>query len=171
MVTGPLDLTLLNTVEPSAYSAALTQLFEGAPRFLSHLAAGRPDPDWPSLFARARAIAQAMPEDEQIELINAHPRLGASPGAVSALSFREQGYDREASAEARETAELERLNAAYEARFGFRYCVYVAGRSRAALLPEMAASLEANRDVEMRRAVDAVVDIAAARWSTIGGTG
>lgn len=170
-MTEPLDLALLNEAEPSAYAAALAPLFEGAPRFLSRLAAGRPDPDWPSLFARARAIEQAMPEDEQIELINAHPRLGASPWAVSAHSFREQGYDREAQAEARETTELERLNAAYEARFGFRYCVYVAGRSRAALMPEMAASSEATRDVEMRRALDAVVDIAVARWSTIGGPG
>jgi len=34
-----------------------------------------------------------MPEDEQIELIDAHPRLGAPPASVSALSHREQGYD------------------------------------------------------------------------------
>ena len=176
MVTGPLDLTLLNSAEPAVYSAALAPLFEGAPRFLSHLAAGRPDPDWPSLFIRARTIAHAMSEDERIELINAHPRLGAAPETVSSLSFREQGYDREPQAGARESAELDartvaaeldRLNAAYEARFGFRYCVYVAGRSRAALLPEVAASLEADREPEMRRALDAVIDIAAARWSII----
>ncbi|MEO8462426.1 MAG: 2-oxo-4-hydroxy-4-carboxy-5-ureidoimidazoline decarboxylase [Chloroflexota bacterium] len=171
-MTGPLDLTLLNAAEPSAYSATLAPLFEGAPRFLSHLAAGRPDPDWPSLFIRARTIAHAMSEVERIELINAHPRLGAPPEAVSSLSFREQGYDREPPAGARTVAaELDRLNAAYEARFGFRYCVYVAGRSRAALLPEMAASLEADREPEMRRALDAVIDIAAARWSIMSGPG
>ena len=48
-----------------------------------------------------------MPEAEQCELIDAHPRLGAPPGSVSALSFREQGYDREdadAAAEAERTA-------------------------------------------------------------------
>ena len=45
--------------------------------------------------------------------------------------------------------ELARLNAAYEARFGFRYCVFVAGRPRAALLPEMAAALEADRAAEI----------------------
>ena len=76
-----------------------------------------------------------MPRDEQVELIDAHPRLGAPPGAVSALSFAEQGYDRRGTRVAERTlgraAELDRLNAAYEARFGFRYCVFVAGRSRA----------------------------------------
>ena len=35
-----------------------------------------------------------------------------------------------------------RLNDAYEARFGFRYCVFVAGRPRAALLPGMEAALD-----------------------------
>ena len=88
-----------------------------------------------------------MPEPEQVELIDAHPRLGAPPGSVSPLSFREQGYDREAAdaaaeaERARVASELARLNEAYEARFGFRYCVFVAGRPRAALLPELEAAL------------------------------
>ena len=43
------------------------------------------------------------------------------------MSFREQGYDRETT---EAIAALERLNAAYEAQFGFRFCVFVAGRSR-----------------------------------------
>ena len=121
-------------------------------------------------FDTARRIAHAMPLEEQIELIDAHPRLGASPGSVSALSFVEQGYDREGTERAPETtvaAELERLNDAYEARFGFRYCVFVAGRSRAALLPEMAAALEADRAAELSRALDAVVDIARDRYATM----
>ena len=49
-----------------------------------------------------------MPEDEQIELIDAHPRLGAPPASVSALSHREQGYDRDTT---EAIAELDRLNA------------------------------------------------------------
>ena len=50
------------------------------------------------LFAAARRIAHAMPEDEQVELLDAHPRLGAPPDAVSALSYVEQGYDRAGAA-------------------------------------------------------------------------
>ena len=64
-------------------------------------------------------------------------------------------------------AELDRLNDAYEARFGFRYCVFVAGRSRVALLPELVAALEADRDAELARALDAVVDIARDRYATM----
>ena len=60
--------------------------------------------------------------------------------------------------------ELERLNAAYEAKFGFRYCVFVAGRSRATLLPGFEAALHAVREAEIERALDAVVAIAADRY-------
>ena len=85
------------------------------------------------------------------------------PATVSPLSYVEQGYDRDGGV----AAELDRLNDAYEARFGFRYCVFVAGRSREALLPGFVAALEADRDAEIRRALDAVVDIARARYATL----
>jgi 2-oxo-4-hydroxy-4-carboxy-5-ureidoimidazoline decarboxylase len=162
----------------SGCRGALAPLFEGAPRFLTRLCAARPFGESGALFACARSIARAMPEAEQLELIDAHPRLGAPPASISALSFVEQGYDREAAdaaaadAEAQRAAvavELDRRNAAYEARFGFRYCVHVAGRSRAALLPGIEAALDGARGSEIARALDAVVDIAADRWRTLGG--
>ena len=173
-MTRVVPVPVLDGLDTDACIAALAPLFEGAPRFLVRLAAARPFGDEGTLLARAREIAHAMPEPEQVELIDAHPRLGAPPGSVSALSFREQGYDREAADAAAEAerarvdAELARLNAAYEARFGFRYCVFVAGRPRAALLPELAAALHAGRDAELHRALDAVVDIAGARWRAMG---
>jgi 2-oxo-4-hydroxy-4-carboxy--5-ureidoimidazoline (OHCU) decarboxylase len=140
--------------------ATLAALFEGAPHFLARLAAAWPFADDADLFTQARAIAHAMPESEQLELIDAHPRLGAPPGSVSAMSYTEQGYDRGAGTPLDVAAELDRLNDAYEARHGFRYCVFVAGRSRGALLPGMAAAIDADRDAEIHRALDAIVDIA-----------
>jgi 2-oxo-4-hydroxy-4-carboxy--5-ureidoimidazoline (OHCU) decarboxylase len=176
-VEGPPTIPELDALDAAACGAALAPLFEGAPRFLARLCADRPFGDAARLFARARAIAQEMPEPEQLELIDAHPRLGAPRESVSPLSFVEQGYDRE-SAEAAATAadreragvaaELERLNAAYEARFGFRYCVFVAGRPRAALLPAFEAALRAGRTAEIARAVEAVIDIAMDRYRKAG---
>jgi 2-oxo-4-hydroxy-4-carboxy--5-ureidoimidazoline (OHCU) decarboxylase len=152
--------------------ATVGPLFEDAPGFLYRLAAARPFGSSAAMFERAREIAQAMPAELQVELVDAHPRLGAPPASVSAMSFREQGYEREAAANlvndaARErdrvAVELDRLNHEYEARFGFRYCVFVAGRSRAELIPEMAAALTQQRDTELHRAIDAVIDIAESR--------
>jgi 2-oxo-4-hydroxy-4-carboxy--5-ureidoimidazoline (OHCU) decarboxylase len=163
------DIEVLDTAPAAAFEAAVAPLFEGAPRFFARLATARPFVSWPALFDAAREIAHAMPEQDQVELVDAHPRLGAPPASVSTLSFREQGYDEQgaanlASEAARErdrvASELDRLNRAYEAHFGFRYCVFVAGRSRSELLPEMAAALGADRESELRRALDAVIDIA-----------
>ena len=53
---------------------------------------------------------------------------------------------------------------------GFRYCVFVAGRPREALLPGMAAALDADRDSELHRALDAVVDIAVDRHAKLSVT-
>ena len=167
-----LDAAALDAMPARQFVSAVGPWFEGAPGFLYRLAAARPFASSAGLFDRARKLAHALPEALQVELVDAHPRLGAPPASVSALSFREQGYDQEAAADladeaARErdrvAAELDRLIHDYEARFGFRYCVFVAGRSRAELVPEMSAALTRERDAELQRALDAVVDIAEAR--------
>ena len=166
---------------PGAFAAAVAPLFEGARGFLGRLAMARPFGSVEAMFARAREIAHAMPLDEQLELIDAHPRLGAPPATSrrcrtsSRATTRGRrtgprgrgGRRRRRSRPRRVADELARLNAAYEARFGFRYCVFVAGRSRAALLPGLAAALEADRDAEIERALDAVIDIAQARYATL----
>ncbi len=163
--TVPPSIDVLDVVSPGIFAASMAPLFEGAPRFLGRLAMARPFGTVRELFDGARRIAHAMPEGEQIELIDAHPRLGAPPGAVSALSFKEQGYDRGPVADL--AATFDHLNGAYEARFGFRYTVFVQGRSRAALLPEFEAALAADRHAELHRALDAVIDIAADRYATL----
>ena len=153
------DPAALDLAPPRDFVAALTPLFEGAPGFLWRLAAARPFGSAEQLFRRARQVAHNMPEPLQVELLDAHPRLGAPPGSVSALSFREQGYDQEAA--------LDRLNRAYEERFGFRYCVFVAGRPRAALIPGFETALGQERDDELHRGIDAVLYIALDRASAV----
>ena len=179
---GPLQrplppMEVLDHISAGIFAATMASLFEGAPRFLGRLAVARPFGSLDVLFERARAIAHAMPIAEQLEVIDAHPRLGAPPASVSAMSFVEQGYDQDAaeraahdaeSERARVAAELDRLNTAYEARFGFRYCVFVAGRPRSELLAGLATALDADRLTEVSRAIDAVVDIAADRAAKLG---
>jgi 2-oxo-4-hydroxy-4-carboxy--5-ureidoimidazoline (OHCU) decarboxylase len=156
-----MDVAELDAMPASACIAAMAPWFEGAPRFLARLADARPFRNEATMFERADAIALTMPEAEQLELIDAHPRLGAPPPSVSEHSFREQGYDRETTAA---VAELERLNQEYEARFGFRFCVFVNGRPRPALVPVLRSALAAERDAEIRRALHDVVAIARDRF-------
>ena len=152
-----MDVARLDAMSDWEFEMAVAPWFEGAPRFLARLTEARPFGDEETLFGRAEAIALAMPMDEQIELIDAHPRLGAPPATVSASSHREQGYDRDTT---EAIAELAHLNEVYEVTHGFRFCVHVAGRSRASLVPVLAEAIHADRDAEIRRALIDIVAIA-----------
>jgi 2-oxo-4-hydroxy-4-carboxy--5-ureidoimidazoline (OHCU) decarboxylase len=158
----------LNDLPPAAFAESLRPLFERAPRFLARLAVARPFDRMRSLFRAARSIALEMPRDEQVELLDAHPRIGADPAAVSPLSYREQGYDRApAQADAETARRLHELNEAYEARFGFRFVTFVAGRARGAIIPIMEDALEAEPDRELRRGLHDVVSIAEDRLRSL----
>jgi 2-oxo-4-hydroxy-4-carboxy--5-ureidoimidazoline (OHCU) decarboxylase/GNAT superfamily N-acetyltransferase len=160
----------LDRLPPEAAAFLLATLFENAPRFLRRLADARPFGDDAGLMRAARELARGLPEDEQIELLAAHPRIGADPAAVSDLSRAEQGYDDEDGAEPGQpwlAEELEALNDAYERIFGFRFVIFVAGRPRAAIAPILEASLRDERISELRRGLDDVVYIAADRLATL----
>jgi 2-oxo-4-hydroxy-4-carboxy-5-ureidoimidazoline decarboxylase len=156
----------LNGLDDAVAAGALAPLFEGAPRFVDRLVARRPHRSYEALLDDALEVALAMPEEEQIELIDSHPRIGAAPDSVSAQSYREQGYDRDpGTADLHER--LRRLNDAYEARFGFRFVVHVAGRPRTAIAPLIAEHLEASRAEEKERALRDVIAIARDRAAVL----
>ena len=139
----------LDAMAPDAFAAAVEPLFEGAPAFVRRLADARPFETDDGLFASARAVARDMPEAEQIELLNAHPRIGADPATVSPQSRGEQGYEEDAGPDDSWIAdELTALNEAYEGLFGFRFVVFVAGRPRADIIPILEHALRADRDEE-----------------------
>ena len=122
------------------------------------------------LVDAARGVARSMPRDEQVELLNGHPRIGADPAAVSSMSFEEQGYDEPPpDDEAWVADELEALNEAYEERFGFRYVVFVAGRPRSEILALLERAVAADPDEELRRGLDDTILIAADRMRTLRG--
>ena len=155
------SLPELNALDDADLVKALEPLFEGAPRFLRRLAAARPFRSYEGLFREARAIAGVMPREEQVELLDAHPRIGADPSAVSELSYTEQGYDRApARADAEVARRLHELNDAYETTFGFRFVVFVAGRPRDEIVPLLEEALASDPDSERARGLDDVVAIA-----------
>jgi 2-oxo-4-hydroxy-4-carboxy-5-ureidoimidazoline decarboxylase len=157
----------LSALSADFFASALAPLFEGAPRLLRRLADARPFDSDEAIFDAAREVAAESPEADLIELLDAHPRIGADPGAMSEASRGEQdddAIDDEALAQ-----ELADLNATYERQFGFRYVVFVAGRPRAEIVPLMEVALRNERDAELRRGVDDAIYIAADRLRSLRG--
>ena len=132
----------------------LAELFEGRTRFVDRLAA-LDDP-----LGKAREVARTLAEDDKKEVLDAHPAIGAK--ATSARSQAEQGTDDQPEV----LAELAALNRAYEAKFGFRFVVFVNRRPRREIVPILRQRLERSREQELETGVDELVQIAVDRWRT-----
>ena len=104
------------------------------------------------LIAQMRAVLAALTEEEKVATLNAHPRIGEEPRRLSARSLKEQGAD--------QSAELRRLNAEYERRFGFRFVVFVNRRPKTEIVAVLQARLRRSREAEMEEGLRAIVDIA-----------
>jgi len=131
----------------------LAELFEGDTTLVRRLAA-REDP-----LGSAREVIAALSEDEKLEALNAHPAIGARTG-LSTRSVAEQGDD----ADPETLAELARLNAEYERRFGFRFVVFVNRRPKTEILDVLHTRIERTREQELDTAVEELVAIAEDRW-------
>jgi 2-oxo-4-hydroxy-4-carboxy--5-ureidoimidazoline (OHCU) decarboxylase len=129
-----------------ATAERLSAVFERAPGLVERLTPLVPPGTVPeAVIAAARGIIASLPEPERIAILNAHPRIGADPALLSAASRLEQG----ARADQDTLAELVRLNSEYERRFGFRFVVFVNGRSKAELVPVLRERLRGSRDEEL----------------------
>ncbi len=126
----------------------LADLFEGRTALVERLAE-RDDP-----LGSAREAIAGLTEEEKLEALNAHPAIGAR--RLSARSAAEQGED----ADPETLAELERLNRAYEERFGFRFVVFVNRRPKSEIVPILRERLGRTRQEELDSALEELVAIA-----------
>jgi 2-oxo-4-hydroxy-4-carboxy--5-ureidoimidazoline (OHCU) decarboxylase len=132
----------------------LADLFQAQSRFVEALA------EVENPLGRAREVLAALPEEERIEALAHHPRIGER--RLSGRSAAEQGEPAQEDPEV--MAELAELNAAYEERFGFRFVVFVNRRPRAELVPVLRVRLERTRAEELETGCDELVAIAVDRW-------
>ena len=123
----------------------LAALFSGRSRFVDKLAREE-DP-----LGRARDVARTLSEEEKVEALATHPRIGER-------SPEQHGKDPVV------LVELATLNQVYEEKFGFRFVVFVSGRSREELLPVLRERLQNTREEELDTGLDELVAIAEARW-------
>ena len=130
----------------------LAELFEGRTALVEKLAL-HDDP-----LGSAAAVIGELTEEEKLEALNAHPAIGAR--RLSARSAAEQGTEDDPVT----LAELERLNRAYERRFGFRFVVFVNRRPKREIVPILRVRLERSREEELDTAVLELVAIAEDRW-------
>ncbi len=134
---------------PDAMTGRLAAVFERAPGLATALR--NADDGAPrTIIAKARGALERMTEAERVAVLNAHPRIGADAASLSTRSRREQGE----AADGATSQELDELNDAYEDKFGFRFVVFVAGRSKKEIVPILRARLAHNRDAELKAGIE-----------------
>jgi 2-oxo-4-hydroxy-4-carboxy--5-ureidoimidazoline (OHCU) decarboxylase len=132
----------------------LAELFEGRTELVERLAE-LPDP-----LDQAGEVLAAMTDDEKVGALNAHPAIGQRAG-LSARSAAEQGNDADPAV----LSELAYLNQVYEEKFGFRFVVFVAGRSKLEILEVLQERIGNERAAELDTACRELVAIAKDRWT------
>jgi OHCU decarboxylase len=127
-------------------------------------AGGLDDPA--ALAATMRAEVDAAPREMQLALIRAHPEL-AGRARMAQASVKEQAGAGLDQCSANEFAAFQRLNAAYNARFGFPFIVAVKGLSRADILTTFETRLANDPETEFAAAIAQIHRIAGFRLADL----
>jgi 2-oxo-4-hydroxy-4-carboxy-5-ureidoimidazoline decarboxylase len=123
----------------------LQELFSGT-SMLVRVLAETEDP-----LGRAEEIALGLDDEDKVEALAGHPRIGEP-------SPEQHGGDPAV------LTELAYLNQVYEEKFGFRFVVFVAGRSRNELLEVLRERIGNTREEELDAGIRDLVAIAQDRW-------
>jgi 2-oxo-4-hydroxy-4-carboxy--5-ureidoimidazoline (OHCU) decarboxylase len=158
----------LGGMDRAALAAAMRPLWEEAGPLVDRLM-GHAVTSWGQHLDEAEAAVAAMDDVARAELLQAHPRIGAPRAELarrSPLSYREQGGD--AHTEPATVRLLDARNDEYEARFGFPFVEWVAGRPKEAIIEVIDLRLTRDRPTELDAGCRALVSIARDRLGRLG---
>ncbi|CAO3644147.1 unnamed protein product [Cunninghamella blakesleeana] len=84
----------LNRESSEVFIEAVNTLFETAPPLATRLLAARPYKSYLDLieYAEFICLGNELSEQDKLDVINAHPRIGENKANLSAMSLKEQGY-------------------------------------------------------------------------------
>ena len=151
-----MTLDEVNAASVADLAAALGAVFEHAPWVAEQAAAQRPFATVAALHEAMLGAVLAAPEATQLAFLRGHPELGGSAargGQMAAHSIAEQaalGLERLADDRA---GEIQALNAAYSARFGFPFILCVTRHTRASILANFTRRLNNTQEEEMQTAL------------------
>lgn len=125
---------------------------------------------WPAegeaLAGAMAAVVDAAPRDRKLALIRAHPEL-ASRARMADASVKEQAGAGLDQCSPEEFEAFQRLNAAYNARFGFPFIVAVKGMTRGDILAAFETRLANDPETEFQTAIAQIHRIAGFRLADL----
>ena len=165
----------LNACDAATFVHTLHGIYEHSPWIPERAARHRPVASVAALKLALQAAVDAASEDEQLGLIRAHPELAgkaAIAGQLTAESAGEQAASGLDQCSATEYATLQRLNADYNARFGFPFILAVkgahgTGMTRADIIATFSRRLKHQRSAELAECLRQIHRIAELRLNAL----
>lgn len=158
-------MTRPGALDRAAFLARFGGVYEGSPwaaeAVWPQAQAGELDAPG-ALVAAMRAAVDAAPRETKLALIRAHPEL-ASRARMADASVKEQAGAGLDACTPEEFAAFQRLNGAYNVRFGFPFIVAVKGMSRGDILAAFEARLGNDPETEFQTAMTQIHRIAGFR--------
>lgn len=171
-MTVNLTLSEINALDQEAFVAALGGVFEGDPWIVRAAWEEHPFADVEQLHCALCSVMYDASEEQQVALLRAHPDLvgrAALAGTLSPASTREQASAGLDQLSRDEVATFQRLNAAYQARFGFPFVICARENKKDSILAGFATRLKHTREQEIAIALGEVAKICSLRLrDTIG---
>jgi N-carbamoyl-L-amino-acid hydrolase len=177
MESSMTTLTELNHCDAEAFASTLTGIYEHSPWIPGRAATLRPFATTAALKLALQNQVVAATEDEQLGLIRAHPELAgkaAIAGTLTQESTHEQAKSGLNLCSAEEFATLHKLNADYNAKFGFPFILAVKGPdgnglTRQAVIETFTRRLKNQRADEMAECLRQIHRIAEIRINALLG--
>ena len=159
----PLTLHALNSSERAAFTASLRHIFEHSPWVADETWGRRPFRDVAHLHAELCRTMQSASPEKQLALICAHPDLAGRLARQKQLT-RESTHE-QASAGLNqlsdaELAAFQKLNEAYQAKFGHPFIICARLNAKEAILAAMNSRLQHSPDAEHAAALGEIEKIA-----------
>ena len=151
-----ITLDALNAFPAEAFTETLGAIFEHSPWVAQRAAASRPFASRLDLLDAMRAAVREAPIADQLDLIRAHPQLGARGLKRLELTEASSREQRRAGLDAcsdEEFAELMRLNTAYVQKFEFPFILAVRGHDPESILAFMRSRLNNSLEDERHTAL------------------
>ena len=155
-----------NYLPPADFVSQVGGVFEHSPWVAERALAGRPFADLPALHDALWQQVLLASREEQLDLLRAHPDLGAR----ARMSDASQGEQAGAGLDRLTPGEFARLGAAYATyrdKFGFPFLFAVKGSTKYDILAAIEQRIHSGWDTEFRTALEQVFRIAGFRLADI----
>jgi 2-oxo-4-hydroxy-4-carboxy-5-ureidoimidazoline decarboxylase len=154
-----MTMSELNLLDQSGFVAAVGWVFEHSPWVAERAFHARPFANLDAFYAALTEQVERATSAECLALFQAHPDLGTRARLSGASSNEQAGAGLDSLTPA-EFDQLQRLNSAYRARFGFPFLLAVRGSTKYDILRALQVRMENSPEDEFREALRQVYRIA-----------